>query len=1800
MIIDLNTIKQLKDLTMYISKHDMEIYNCINKPSNCKATFNLNQYSEITFDINDIDDQNVFDDLDTNSRIYIDGLGWWVAASPSYSSEEGVRKKSCKLYSIEYDLSTRNLNNFYINTGEYGSINEVRFYDETTPSKSLMHLILDKFPEWSIGTIHEELVNKERTFSVESAPVYNFLTEEVAKTLQCIFVFDTEHLTISAYPISKFGSYTDVCISDETVVKSLSKSPLDESGITTAIRVYGNDSLDIRAVNCGFEYLYDLSYYYDRMSPELYQAWTGYNTLLSNHAETFRDAQLAYNKLENEMAAMKDKQPDNAESQTWSDYGIDALDTLLTSVNNTIENYREQGYDKESSIYYYQYVRLVYKYQYIYEELDKQHVAYNQKQAELDELHSQIETIKSEVAWSNHFTGEQLNELSLYIKEGDYTDNTFAITDIYTEEQIQQKQYDLMESAREALSALAQPQYSIHTDIVNISKLDAFQSKLDFCKLGNFIIVYLNDFYCLDERIVSFEVNFDDNTDIALSFSNSTRSVSGMSDLDYLLDNMTGVSSKSYSNSVSGGSGTGSSGSGDYVTKNELSLALNNLSVSTSAIFSPEQINTLEKMLGGEFDAINANYIYTRLLEADKAQFEELASHIITADYIESHDIVSYSASFHELNSMVTNTNTLIFGSAAGNVIQTAFSNSVIAQLGDAQIKSAMIEEINAEKIKSGNIYTNLVHIYGDDSDKLSIVDNTISISDGTHTRVQIGKDALGDYNMYVWDTAGNLMFDALGLTEDGITRPIIRDDVVQDNANISASKINIESLFNVINNDNSHTLKSSKIYVDADEQTLDVSFKNMTANVNTALSNADTANSTANNALSSADEANSKIDNLEIGGRNLALGTEYWSDGWLEKSNVEIDGNIAIVPLMDIPKYAPVKVLQGEQLTIGIDICSETTYEHNNQYGPLLLDWLDGNNDRVSYTWEFQNVEITDTWKRFTVSVNVPENAEKLSIGLRSTAGYVNQFRFLKIEKGNKATDWTPAPEDTASQINAITETVTSQGTELNVVQGQISSKIWQQDITTEVNNIEIGGRNLFILHTSSNAYINVEGQLVANSNYIVSDYIEIDSSKEYTFSRKPSDLTDTITDAWRYAWYDENKNFIGRTADGDNYVITTGFPENAKYIRVSAMKDTDIKVEKGNKTTDWTPAPEDTESKITLLNTQYSTMEQNLDGFKSEVGKTYATQSSVNTSLTEMNSAIEQSAKAITNTVSETYTTKTEFNNLEIGGRNLLRYTKQMAGDVNYVSATSIVTIETGEGEDDYAIATIPTGGNYPCVNFYLPDYKIEELEGKKVAISLMARSDCLGSNPRNFQICFGLFNSHNARRRYGGSKHMSALNVEDFEDEKWCKVKFVTTFPTISSMTVANSTEDYIKFGIQIILNSNVNTEYPIDIKQCKAEFGDVVSDYSVAQEDIKSETIIATQSSIEQLANSITLETSTIDKVANVVLSVNGEEQTGTIDMTGLVTFENLSDSGSTVINGDNITTGIIKSSNYKEAVGTLNPITGCKLNLNDGTFTSQNLKWDDEGIVTCNKLNATNGEFTGKVTATSGEIGGWKIGTNAIISKNETVELNSILNAIKFYSSTGKMLAKLDNIGIRIYGTNEIVRTLLDDTSVRIYNSDGKQQLKLHEDGISVFDVDGSALGHYDAGKLYTSQEGDELLGQIMRVAIDERCLGWAIAKRMNETDNRYTTRLGYERAEDLFYVNCDAKFVRHTETDPYRTKKIVFNDSDNTFSVTVGCGIFEDTSYDITNEYQYTEDSNGNITQIYNKTIERRLEIEYN
>lgn len=163
------------------------------------------------------------------------------------------------------------------------------------------------------------------------------------------------------------------------------------------------------------------------------------------------------------------------------------------------------------------------------------------------------------------------------------------------------------------------------------------------------------------------------------------------------------------------------------------------------------------------------------------------------------------------------------------------------------------------------------------------------------------------------------------------------------------------------------------------------------------------------------------EVENIQVGGRNLQLGSKNWdSTAWFDKAYVSISGEVASLSSSVFPKCSPIPITINETYTISFDIRADVENTITPNYGLVLLDYFNSSNYRVEYVW-VPGVLNSD-WKRVSYTFVVPNNPDvvSLSIGLRNTVSISSvYFKHLKLEKGNKATDWTPAPEDVDLDIS-------------------------------------------------------------------------------------------------------------------------------------------------------------------------------------------------------------------------------------------------------------------------------------------------------------------------------------------------------------------------------------------------------------------------------------------------------------------------------------------------------------------------------------------------------------------------------------------------------------------------------------------------------------------------------------------------------------------------------------------------------------------------------------------------------------
>lgn len=192
---------------------------------NTHGTFKFNSMSELTFDVSRIYNDTItgeskvhpfYDKIEALRLINVDGFGYFELQGPELSSNGIEEVKSCTAYSLEYTLSQKYLEDFYVNTGEIGSvevtyaeekyganankhIQPVTLYNTSNTRLSLLHLILEKVYGWKIGYVDSSLRTLSRQFEIDRESIYDFLMNEVCEKFNCYVIFDTITNTINVY-----------------------------------------------------------------------------------------------------------------------------------------------------------------------------------------------------------------------------------------------------------------------------------------------------------------------------------------------------------------------------------------------------------------------------------------------------------------------------------------------------------------------------------------------------------------------------------------------------------------------------------------------------------------------------------------------------------------------------------------------------------------------------------------------------------------------------------------------------------------------------------------------------------------------------------------------------------------------------------------------------------------------------------------------------------------------------------------------------------------------------------------------------------------------------------------------------------------------------------------------------------------------------------------------------------------------------------------------------------------------------------------------------------------------------------------------------------------------------------------------------------------------------------------------------------------------------------------------------------------------------------------------------------------
>ena len=551
----------------------------------------------------------------------------------------------------------------------------------------------------------------------------------------------------------------------------------------------------------------------------------------------------------------------------WELYGTNELAISKESYQNAMRSLAAKGYDEpweegdpdDKGTHDRNYANYVTYQGYVSQittRLDSLNAIISQKQTQLETAQSNRDSIAESVKITNPtfgFTNVELTYLDYLRIDCDYTDSSIEVLNGSDYTEVSECAVDLYESAIQEAAIVSRPQrrYEFSTDNPFLDETVA--SRIDGLTVGDFLYFEIDNDEKLKQRVVSITFNLLDMNDIAYSISMSDMTyLWGIAD-DYrfLLDTGSGASASSISNSYSnnkyisgiaysaaseviqqymnGGGGSNALVAG--LSEDEILILADKLSGLVEGALDIEEL----KATFATVENLEAEHVYAGTIEANLASFETTTTTQLNAA----------QASINVLDADVGNINNLLAGNAGTGTLTAIHITSDNVVVEDAFITNAMIDDVSADKITSGSIITDYVTITSEDGG-IQIAGNTQQWTDGNGTvRMQAGQDAQGNFTFAVFGADGTTAyFDETGIHADAVPDGLIVNKMVANNANISASKLNIDSLFNVINTDTTHTLSSTKIWIDDEQQSLGAKLATMTTGISDNASSLSTLES--------------------------------------------------------------------------------------------------------------------------------------------------------------------------------------------------------------------------------------------------------------------------------------------------------------------------------------------------------------------------------------------------------------------------------------------------------------------------------------------------------------------------------------------------------------------------------------------------------------------------------------------------------------------------------------------------------------------------------------------------------------------------------------------------------------------------------------------------------------------------------------------------------------------------------------------------------------------------------------------
>ncbi|MDU3775687.1 MAG: phage tail spike protein [Clostridium perfringens] len=1068
---------------------------------------------------------------------------------------------------------------------------------------------------------------------------------------------------------------------------------------------------------------------------------------------------------------------------------------------------------------------------------------------------------------------------------------------------------NLKEDAEAKLNELSKPYRSYAADIINLAKLnDKYKNILDF-KLGDTVYLISKDNKFRDkQRIVKIIEHPDEHELDSVEIANTTLSFEEkQTQFEEAADTI---------NNITTDNGTIDGSTVDEIETNQIKdfdsevVRAGNITATNAKIYNLEAHNVT---VTGRLNAVEATI---GTLEVNVATIDKITvTHTALINDLQANkasitQLEAINANIKILESDVGNIETLVNGNLSSKNLQAGSitarelaANAITAGstvIALAAIGNAQISNLDATKLNAGTIDTSLITIAGPNSN-LKLKGNRLQVFVGIGNnqveRVSLG-DIFGDGSKYGFLVRGadgkTVIMDENGVKSEGITSGSITNDKINSNANIDGAKLNINSVVTKINGattsilgtkidingtnlslklsqqdttitEHKKTIDSHTTSIDAntnaiklkvDNQTYITDKTNFTNTLNKATSDISILKGQISLKVEQSDITNA-INDLDIGGRNFLNNTG------LRDNNTGFNFNTSKVTRVTDKKTPNgnncfyyncsgdtvdrwywtsqdfTKMEVGKEYTLSCNIFIPSNHGIDRGASLEIICYNKDSGRTLTKGIPFNFTKL-DTWQTISVTLVVPINTVRLSCGayiVRNGKMYLGDYNLVE---GNKALGWAPSPTDIENDIDTKVSTAKA---EIKITTDAISQNI--SNLTTTVNNKADGS----LVTSLSNKVSSLETSLNGIKGEVSS--LETTTTTINTKADKAqADATKGINDAKTAADKANNAQSTANTNKGNISNLTT----EVTTVK-SSVATLDISL-KGI-----TQRVSNTEENITTIKTTANTNKNNIASLTTEVTTVKSSVATLDVNLKGITQRVSNTETSIVSVNQLANNANNKIDSLEIGGRNLLKNSKDS------LSATSSNSKQVGNLSIDK-----------------------NSLSGKTITISL----------DFDFE---GLTSVSGQSNRLGYEMSITFEDGSSFYIGCWNYVSNSTKFKGRKSNTqeIPNKPIKNINYsGLYIQCNST-----KAYIGNPKLEFGNKNTDYTQAPEDFESQ-LTTTNNKVASIETNLGSITSRVSSVESTTNSIDGQVNN----------LSNRMNTAETKITDSSIVSTVTKSSTYR--------------------------------------------------------------------------------------------------------------------------------------------------------------------------------------------------------------------------------------------------------------------------------------------